>query len=165
MSAGAFDPETLFRADRGEGQPESGAEPPAAGSAPAGAKDPAGAAPARAGDPAGVAPASGGDLFRPRTIGVKEQPPAVEQALRTPAKPFKLWSVERQVIEPAPARGERISIPRATREPRASASLPGRIEATRALVAFEPASALAKRGFRAYRALMRVALTRPYRRD
>jgi len=94
---------------------------------------------------------------------VRPAPGDVDAALREASKPFTLWHVQREIFEIGPVKKEPVSIPKP--ESPKKLELPRRIEATRELVSFAGATEIAKRAYRGFRALMKVALTRPYRRS
>jgi hypothetical protein len=91
------------------------------------------------------------------------RPPAdMDAATSLPVKPFQLWNVEREIFEIGKIEKEPVSIPRMAPAEKPGAGVRFRPEATRALRDLVPASTAAKKAYRAYRALMRVALTKRY---
>jgi hypothetical protein len=113
-------------------------------------------------DPKSVDPRLAEKLRGPQ-LQATQQPDDVAGALRNASKQFQLWEVAREVASGTVTKTP-LSIPRAAREFEAARTpAPRRPEMTEALVRFEPASAAATRAWRGFRALLRSALTKPYR--
>jgi hypothetical protein len=90
------------------------------------------------------------------------RPPDVGDALGHASKQFQLWDVPREAMTP----DARLEHPE---RPRFAAVAPRPLERiapepTLAMAAFVPASVAAAKAFRGFRALVRVAMTRPFAR-
>lgn len=104
----------------------------------------------------------------------RERPADLAEALDHCSRQFQLWEVQREVIDDAAAgrvKREPVVPPRGSSDSAAKGLmdlLPSSLgatagEATRALARFAGASVLARKGFTGYRALRRLALTKPYK--
>jgi hypothetical protein len=94
----------------------------------------------------------------------REQPADVGGALANCSKQFQLWDVDREVFEPAFPRLEPLERPRpldALGEGFGFTAVAA--DCTREVARFVPGSALAGKGYAAFRALRKIALRRPYK--
>ena len=98
-----------------------------------------------------------------RATGVPAQ---IDDARQTPAKQFLLWDVKREeAMEPTDER-DRVPAPRILDDIERRPELPPfRPDATREFLGLVPASLAAHKAYKGWRALLKVAIRKPYRRD
>ncbi|MGH7296108.1 MAG: hypothetical protein ACRELB_14290 [Polyangiaceae bacterium] len=98
-----------------------------------------------------------------RTLGV---PAEVERAQRSPAKQFQLWDVKREEdMEPTEDR-DRVPAPRVYEDIQQRPEIPRFLpEASLELLALTLSSAAARKAYKGWRALLKIALRKPYKRE